>query len=310
MQPLNKYLGIEIGGTKLQLLVSDAEGHVEQSLRYAIDASAGAENIRSQISGSLKEINSFSEIASIGVGFGGPVDWKTGIIRTSHQVQGWADFNLSRWLYESKGKPVTVENDANAAALAEAIRGSGKGYRNVFYMTIGSGIGGGMIINGDIYHGKEPGEVEAGHLRLNKEGDTLESKCSGWAVDKKVKESIKEKPDSILAQLASGNLTPGAFLLHEALEKNDLDAKKIIDEVCDDLAFALSHAVHLFHPDIIIIGGGLSLLKEHLRQPIIEKLPQYLVQAFLPAPPVQIASLGENVVPIGAIELAKRISLP
>lgn len=309
MEPPKKYLGIEIGGTKLQLLVADAAGQTEQSIRKNIDAASGAESIRDQISGCLKEIHAFTEITAIGVGFGGPVDWETGTIRTSHQVQGWANFNLSQWLYEITGKRVAVENDANTAALAEAVHGCGIGYNNVFYITLGSGIGGGMIINGGIYHGKEPGEVEAGHLRLNKEGDTLESKCSGWAVDKKVNEWIKENPGSILAQLASGHLKPGAFLLHEALEKKDPGAKKIIDEVCDDLAFALSHVVHLFHPDIIILGGGLSLLKEHLRLPIIQKLPKYLMQAFLPAVPVQIASLAENVVPIGAIELAKRISL-
>jgi glucokinase len=290
MQPTSKYLGIEIGGTKLQLLVSDADGHIEQSIRKTIDAASGGESIRAQISKCLKDVHAFNEIAAIGVGFGGPVDWKTGTIRTSHQVAGWSNFNLSKWLSEITGKQVTVENDANTAALAEAIYGCGKGYRNVFYITIGSGIGGGMIIDGDIYHGKEPGEVEIGHLRLNKDGDTLESKCSGWAVDKKVSDLIQEKPGSILAQLTSGNSVPGASLLSQALEKNDPYAKKIMDEVCDDLAFALSHVVHLFHPDIIIIGGGLSLLKEHLRQPIIGKLPQYLMQAFLPAPPIQIAS--------------------
>src|SRR5215212_3286149 len=126
MQPPKKYLGIEIGGTKLQLLVADANGDIEQSLRFAIDAASGAESIRDQISKGLKDINSFNEIAAIGVGFGGPVDWKTGTIRTSHQVAGWANFNLSRWLYEITGKHAAVENDANAAALAEAIYGCGK----------------------------------------------------------------------------------------------------------------------------------------------------------------------------------------
>lgn len=309
MQPTNKYLGIEIGGTKLQLLLADADGHIEQSVRNTIQPSAGAENIRTQISYGLKQIHSLNEIAAIGVGFGGPVDRKTGIIRTSHQVAGWANFNLSRWLNEITGKPVAIENDANAAALAEAIHGGGKGYRNVFYITIGSGIGGGLIINGEIYHGKQPGEVEAGHIRLNKQGDTLESKCSGWAVNKRVGEFIKQHPDSLLAKLAVDHEGPEAGLLQQAMENNDPYAQKIIDEFTDDLTFALSHVVHLFHPDIIIIGGGLSLLGEYLRQPVIEKLPEYLMLAFLPPPPVEISSLGKNVVPIGAIELAKRISL-
>src|SRR5215213_774813 len=126
MQPPKKYLGIEIGGTKLQLLVSDADGNTEQSLRYTIEAAAAAESVRIQISKGLKDIQAFDQIAAIGVGFGGPVDWKTGTIRTSHQVAGWANFNLSKWLNEISGKPVTVENDANTAALAEAVHGCGK----------------------------------------------------------------------------------------------------------------------------------------------------------------------------------------
>lgn len=307
MQSNRKYLGIEIGGTKLQLAVADSFGRIEQTFRYTISPGEGAENILAQISDGLKKINSLNEIISIGVGFGGPVDWKTGTIRTSHQVQGWANLNLSQWLHEATGKPAAIENDANTAALAEALHGCGKGYQNVFYITIGSGIGGGMITKGEIYHGKEPGEVEVGHMRLNKEGKTLESKCSGWAVNKKVRKLIEDKPESMLAELATRSSEPEATLLQQALERGDGASQKIINEVADDLAFAVSHAVHLFHPDIIIIGGGLSLLKDHLLKPLVEKLPKYVMQAFLPPPPIKIAALGEMVVPVGAIELARKI---
>jgi glucokinase len=89
------------------------------------------------------------------------------------------------------------------------------------------------------------------------------------------------------------------------LQEKDLDAITIINEVADDIAFALSHVVHLFNPEIIIIGGGLSLLKDYLLLPVIEKLPRYLLKALLPAPTIVIASLGEDVVPAGALELAK-----
>lgn len=308
--PLNrKLLGIEIGGTKLQLVVSDSSGRIEQTVRHAIDSTGGAESIRMQISDGLKSLGASQDFAAIGVGFGGPVNRKTGTVRVSHQVSGWADFNLTQWLHELTGKPVVIENDANTAALAEALYGSGKGYIRVFYMTIGSGIGGGMILNGEIYYGKEPGEVEVGHLRLNKGGDTLESKCSGWAVNKKVRAYIDQNPDSLLAQLSNDRSAPESATLQPALDRGDVAAHRIMEEVSDDLAFALSHVVHLFHPDVIIIGGGLSLLKEHLRKPIIQKLPQYVMKAFLPPPPVQIATLGEQVVPIGALELAKKISI-
>ncbi len=307
MQPDHKFLGIEIGGTKLQLVKADAAGRIEKTLRYAIDPLGGAQPIQMQIQEGLTELNVSNDISAIGVGFGGPVDWKTGTIRVSHQVAGWGQFNFVQWLQQLTGLPVAIENDANTAALAEAIHGSGKGYERVFYMTIGSGIGGGMIINGDVYHGKAPGEVEVGHLRLNKEGDTVEQRCSGWAVNKKVKEVIAQQPESLLAKLSFQYEGAEATLLKPALESGDAAAKKIIEEVADDLAFALSHVVHLFHPDVLAIGGGLSLLKEHLLHPIHQKLPQYIMQAFLPPPEVTFALLEEDVVQIGALELEKRI---
>ena len=301
-----KFLGIEIGGTKLQLSVASLSGSTEQTLRFTIDSHGGAVNIQTQIAEGLDKLRDYEDIAAIGVGFGGPVDWKTGAIRVSHQITGWEDFNLSEWLKRITKKPVVIENDANVAALAEAVYGCGKGYERVFYITIGSGIGGGMIVQGEIYHGRTPGEVEVGHLKMNKKGITLESKCSGWAVNKKIRTHIQKNPSGILAQLAADNLAPEATLLKPALEKNDEAAKKIIEEIADDLSFALSHVVHLFHPDIIVIGGGLSLLKEHLKIPVTQRLPWYIMKAFLPVPTVHIAALGENVVPAGAAELAKK----
>jgi glucokinase len=299
-------LGIEIGGTKLQLAVGDASGERQRIIRLPADAAAGAAGIQRQIEDSLSVLMNEYDIAAIGVGFGGPVDPKSGHIRVSHQVSGWAGFNLAQWLQQKTGKPVAVDNDANTAALAEALHGSGKGQNVVFYMTIGSGIGGGLVINNQIYHGRSPGEAEVGHLRLNKEGETVEDKCSGWAVDKKVKLAIAKEPNGLLAALAREQQeAPGAKLLHQALKKTDANAQKIIAETADDLAFGLSHVVHLFHPDVLVIGGGLSLLNEQLLGRIAERLPAYVMKAFLPAPPIKIASLGENVVPVGAMELAK-----
>lgn len=300
------FIGIEIGGTKLQLVTGDGSAIIGERLRYSINPAEGAAGIRKQIREGIQKFLQSNEVKSIGVGFGGPVDWKTGEIQLSHQIEGWGNFNLKSWLQELTSLPVTIDNDANTAALAEAKHGCGKGHNTLFYMTIGSGIGGGVIINEQIYHGRTPGEVEIGHIRLDKSGVTLENKCSGWAVNNKVKDYIERNPESVLAKLSEERALPGAYLLIPALQVKDADAKMIIDEIADDLAFALSHVIHLFNPEIIIIGGGLSSLKEHLVIPLTEKLPQYLLKALLPVPPVKIASLVEDVVPIGALELAKR----
>jgi len=299
------FIGIEIGGTKLQLAIADESLKIKQQLSFEVNRNKGANGIKQKIEESIHQIKGDKKVSAVGVGFGGPVNYKTGIINVSHQIAGWENFNLREWLQQVSDAPVFIDNDANVAALGEAIHGAGAGFNIVFYMTIGSGIGGGLIIDKKIYHGAFPGEAEVGHLRLNKKGETLESLCSGWAVDEKIRKAITEEPNSKLANLVKDVKSNEAKFLKEALKKNDVLAKKILKEVSDNIAFGLSHVVHLFHPEVIIIGGGLSLLSNDLSDAITTALSQYVMKAFLPPPEIKIASLGKNVVPVGALELAR-----
>lgn len=128
-------LGIEIGGTKLQLVKGDATGQISQRFRFPVDPSQGAEGILTQIATVIGQLPESPQ--AIGVGFGGPVDWQTGKIATSHQVGGWSGFALADWLREQVPNAlVRVENDANVAALGEARRGVATGFQHVFYVTL------------------------------------------------------------------------------------------------------------------------------------------------------------------------------
>ncbi|MEJ7829439.1 MAG: ROK family protein [Segetibacter sp.] len=299
------FIGIEIGGTKLQLVIADASLTIKDKISLQVNQDNGAKGIQQKIEESINKLKTNKRLTAIGVGFGGPVNYKTGTISTSHQIDGWNGFNLKTWLQQISGVPAFIDNDANVAALGEAVHGTGGNYQIVFYMTIGSGIGGGLVINKQIYHGAFPGEVEIGHIRLDKDGQTLEDVCSGWAVDKKIRETILAEPQGLLATLA-GSCTKGeARFLRIAAEKGDAKAIEIMKASAENIAFALSHVVHLFHPEAIIIGGGLSLIGEPLSNQIASSLSGYILKSFLPAPKVKIASLGKMVVPIGALELAK-----
>ena len=132
-------LAIEIGGTKLQLAVGDDTGAIAERRRFTVDKAQGGAGIREQIAGALPALLSEAKPVAIGVGFGGPVDWRTGRIARSHQIEGWSGFDLGGWLRTITGLPVRVDNDANVAALGEAARGSGAGSNPVFYVTMGSG---------------------------------------------------------------------------------------------------------------------------------------------------------------------------
>jgi glucokinase len=155
-----------------------------------------------------------------------------------------------------------------------------------------------------IYHGSIPGETEIGHLRLDKQGTTLQSSCSGWAVDEKVRKAIEANPTGKLAALAKTNEGPEAMMLGAAVQYGDPDAWKIFNETWDDLALGLSHVVHLLHPHTIILGGGLSLMGDMILPVVKEKLSHYLMDAFQPGPPIQLSELKEDAVPAGALALA------
>lgn len=297
-------LGIEIGGTKLQLVAGDANGVIQERRRFNVDKERGGEGIREQIAGALPELMALTRATAIGVGFGGPVDCQTGHICCSHQIKGWSEFPLGDWLCEQTGLPVKVDNDANTAAFGEALCGAGKGMNPVFYITMGSGVGGGLVVDGRIYHGAKPGEAEIGHIRLDKSGTIVEDRCSGWAVDRKIRQACAANPQSKLAELTKAMTQGEASKLVAAMDSGDALAKQILADTAGDLAFGLSHVVHLFHPEVIVLGGGVSLIGEPLRAAVSQALTSFVMEAFHPGPQVRLAGLSEDAVPVGALQLA------
>lgn len=297
-------IGIEIGGTKLQLVAGSRLGEIHELLPLKVDPSQGGEGIRAQIAQYLPTLIDRHHATTLGVGFGGPIDWKTGVVCCSHQVVGWHDFPLGAWLEELTGLPVRVDNDANVATLGEARFGAGHGFDPVFWINMGSGVGGGLVTRDEIYHGSRPGEAEVGHIRLDKSGVTVEERCSGWAVDRRIREAIQAMPCSLLAQSVGTTQGGESRFLASALAAGDPVAQAILSELADNLGFALSHVVQLFHPQIIVVGGGLSLIGEPLRSAIAEALPRYVMDSFHPGPSVVLPALGQNSVPVGALALA------
>jgi len=299
------YLGVEIGGSKLQIVAGKRSGKIERRWRATARRDDGRAAIARQILAGIAEIRQGIELAGIGVGFGGPVDFRSGRICRSHQVQGWENFDLRGWLAAETGLRAAVENDSNCAALAEATLGAGAGQSPVFYFNLGSGVGGGLVVDGRVYHGAPPGEAEFGHLRLDRSGVIVESRCSGWAVDRRIRAAACAHPQSCLAQAVAGADGGESRHLAAALAQGDPHAKQILIELSDDLAFALSHAIHLFHPAVLVLGGGLALVGEELRAAVAGALGRYVMEAFCPGPPLRLARLGEDAVPIGALLLVQ-----
>lgn len=298
-------LAVEIGGTKTQVVACLPDGRIVERRRFPVDRDRGADGIRDFLARAIDELNGTWRAEGIGVGFGGPVDWRSGRIIHSHHVAGWNGFPLADWLTERSGLPAFVENDANAAALGEALHGAGRGRDPLLYVTIGSGIGGGLVCDGRIFHGAPPGEAEIGHLRLDAEGRTTEAICSGWSLDRRIREAVAAAAPGPLARLVHDDPGHEARHLGTAIAEGDRLAAKILDEAAGWLALAISHATHLFHPEIVVLGGGVSLLGEPLRRAVAGHLERLVMEAFRGGPEVAVSVLREDAVPVGAAAVAE-----
>jgi len=299
-------LAIEIGGTKLQICAGTEHGRVLERRRFAVEQDSDAAGIRDRIAKTLPAMIGSWRPRAVGVGYGGPVDRRTGRIVKSHHVPGWDGFPLGEWLLGMTGLPILVDNDANVAALGEAIHGAGQGGESVFYVTAGSGVGGGLVCGGRLFHGCGAGEAEIGHLRIGPDGGIVEDSCSGWSLDRRIRAAVAGSPTGPLAERVRADPGHEARHLAAAIAEGDPLAAEILDAAARTLGLAVSHVAHLVHPEIIVLGGGVALLGEPWRRAVASHLRHFLMEALQPGPRVALSTLREDAVPVGGFVLASR----
>src|SRR5438105_3158987 len=313
------YIGVEIGGSKLQLGVGLGDGVLRGLWRETVDVKAGPEGIRGQITRGIPELLEKagierSSVKAIAIGFGGPVDDRTRTVIKSHQIEGWDDFPLADWIGDMLGWRAVLGNDADVAGLAEALFGAGQGLSPIFYMTIGSGIGGGLIIDGEIYRGCGRGAAEIGHLRIKpveepNEPIVLEELASGWAIGRLARTLAEtwDRDSAVFDFVDRQTERITALHLGEAAAKGDLFAQTVLTTACGYLAEALAQVIALLGPRRIVIGGGVSLMGEQiLFEPLRKSLKDRVFEPFRDCYDIVPASLGEEVVVHGALALAKK----
>jgi glucokinase len=321
------WLGIEIGGTKLQLGVGADDGVLRGLWRGAVNVAAGPEGIRRQIVAAVPELLAGAgieraQLRGVGIGFGGPVDDATHTVIKSHQIDGWDNFPLADWISDVVDLPATLGNDADVAGLAEALHGAGKGLSPIFYITIGSGIGGGFIVDGEIYRGCGLGAAEVGHLRIlagewaqygqwdTEEEQTLESVASGWALGWMAQVNAKHNPRAyeVLLRLAGDDVNKiTSQHLCEAARQGDRCVQALLEMPRFYLAHAICYVIALLCPRRIVVGGGVSLMGEELLfKPLRRLVAERVFQPFAGLTDIVPAALGEEVVLHGAISLARK----
>lgn len=307
-------IGIEIGGTKLQVGVGTSAGELIALARAQVDPQLGAAGIRSRLLSLVEDAlqqsqSEWSAIERIGIGFGGPFDSKRGITLRSFQIDGWDHFPLKTWAEEHWQRPVIIGNDAATAGLAEALLGAGKGYGRVFYMTIGSGIGGGWIVDGKIDRGQGLGAAEVGHMLLpnpDEKGSIqeLELICSGWSIGRRAQQ-MSQSRETKMVELAGTQSQIDAKIVYAAAEAGDPLALEILQSTCRTLAIALNNIVVMLHPQQIIIGGGVGQMGQLFWDALRAHFAALAFAPFAPTVEVVPAHFGEQVVLIGALCLAK-----
>ncbi len=244
------------------------------------------------------------EIQSVGVGFGGPVDFERQRIINSTHVEGWDDVPLPKILKDEIGLPVVVDNDANLGALGEFTFGAGRGRQSMVYYTVSTGIGGGIILDGDIYRGANGNAGELGHVPILVDrprcvcGNVgcLEALCSGPAIARRAHKRMKG---------VSPHLT--AKDVFDAARRGNRIAAEIVEETADYLGMGIAATINTLAPDVVVVGGGVSKAGRILFDPLRKSVKRRVMPVHRRDLRIVPAKRGDNAVLLGAIVLARRL---
>jgi glucokinase len=287
-------IGVDIGGTKVAAGLIDYAGEIQQQVRKPMvsdsDAPAGLRAVQAAIEELYANGEDPAIVSGIGICAPGPLDPATGMIINPPNVPCWRHFPLSREVEKLFGVKVKIDNDANAAALAEARWGAGQGYRQIFYATVGTGIGTGIVFNNQIYHGHTGAAGEGGHNTIDFRGPRcgcgkpgcIEAFACGPAIAKRARAKLAEQParGPQLIELAAGNIeNVSTEMVGRACAAGDAIAKETMDETVELLSIWLGNMIDLLDPDVIIIGGGVSGMLAPFFAEIRNRLPRWCINS-------------------------------
>lgn len=306
-------IGIDVGGTNVKIALVDEKGKIKYSNSVPTRAEMGYEytvnNIKQAIYDLLKETKlEPKNIEGIGFGFPGQVDYKSGIVRLAPNIPGWVDVPIAKLIEDEFHIPTRVDNDVRCAALGELNFGAGKGCENLICITVGTGIGSGLIVNGKLVRGASNAAGEIGHIKLQMNGgpicgcgDTgcLEAFASGPSIVAMAEDYIRGGKSTKFREMANSNpITP--YIVCEAAKAGDPVAKRIFTIMGEYIGIGMASVVNLLNPEKIIVGGGVADAGEILMTPLKETLKKRAMKIAGEAVEVVPAQLGNTAGVIGA----------
>ncbi len=306
------YIAIDLGGTRIRAARCRADGTIEARAEQFTRSEDGLDAVLGRIAATARQVWPDSPPAAIGVGAPGPVDPFSGVIYNAPNIPSFAGLPLRARLREAFGVPVYLGNDANVAALAEWRYGAARGHADVVYLTISTGIGGGVIIDNRLLLGASGLAAELGHVSIDYNGPPdkcgnigcLEAVASGPAIRRHAIQRLEAGEPSALRQMVGGNLSDiSVELLHTAAGAGDALARSVIRGAAEAIGFGVVSFLHIFNPSIVVIGGGVSNLGDDLFEPLGAVVSRHVMDRHYLAPIVK-AEREENVGLLGALALA------
>jgi glucokinase len=301
-----RILGVDIGGTKVAVGIVDHDGKILTQGRKPMVANGTAEAAMQAVVGAIDSVTSTEPggIQSIGICAPGPLDPKAGVVLNPPNLPCWRNFPLAERITSMYRVPVKVDNDANAAALAESRWGAARGFHYVFYATVGTGIGSGIVLDGRIYHGSTGSAGEGGHQSIDYHGPIcscgkrgcIEVLAAGPAIGARARAKLEAGSiRSSILELAKGNLSAvTSELVGQAYAAGDPLARDILQETVETLTPWLGNIVDLLDPDVLVMGGGVAAMLKPFFDEIKNHLPSWCVNPRASEIPLLMAHYGAD----------------
>ena len=307
-------IGVDIGGTKVAAALVSESGEISHKTRVPMVSTGSAADGFGAVRAAIDAIFALAPegcVTGIGICAPGPLDPKTGIVLNPPNVPCWRNFPLAAEVEAAFQVPARVDNDANAAGLAEAIWGAGIGYRNVFYATLGTGIGAGIIFDRKIYHGRTGSAAEGGHVSIDYKGPVcgcgkrgcIEALASGPKIALRAQEKLAAGAPSSILTLAGSVDQVRAEHVGEAFRAGDAVAGEVLEETAFLLTVWLGNIVDLLEPDVMVVGGGVAELMSSFFPAMSASLPSWCLNQRAAEIPLVMAKYGADAGIAGAASL-------
>ncbi len=306
--------GVDIGGTDIKLVLLDNRGEVVAQSKIETNARRGSDQALERLMEAEKSLLASrgikqQDLHALGIGTAGPLDIARGIVVQAPNLPGWEGTPITEILHRGLEIPIFLENDANLAAFGEHRLGAGQGSDSVICLTLGTGIGGGIIIDGEIFSGALGAGAEPGHITIDKRGalcacgnrGCLEAMASAAAVARMAVEAVKEGRGKIISELAGGSAERvDAETVHKAALKGDADAVEILEKAGRSLGVGIANMINIFAPRTVVVGGGLMKAGNFILEPAKEEALRRSLKAFTQGVSIVPAMLGSSAGAIGA----------